>query len=144
MEFCWGEIVEIPYERQKRLVELDDYERKELETISTFQAKAILLADKGLRAKEISARLELDYSKVIWILGSFRKRRMDYIRNAREMRPSQSIPLEVKKVMAENKETISRLSTPGELMRFLESKNIKITANLAKNIIYKLQPGDNW
>ena len=139
VELRWGETVKIPYIREKPLLSLSEEERNFLLQTDTIHARIILLADKGLKAKDISAELGLDYSKVCWVIRQFRQRRTEYLKRAGPLRAPQEIPNEVTEALME-KEAL-HISSPREVQRFLEKKGISINYNMAKNIVYKLRHG---
>ena len=137
VDLRWGEKRVIPYERQKKLIDLTDSEREAVKNNEGIHSRIVQLADEGLMGKEISSRIGIDYSKVIWVLRQFRKGRLAYLRRAKKLRGPQVIPEEARRVLEENRDTLRQLLTPRELMRFLETKGVTITYNLAKNIIYQ-------
>ncbi len=137
VQFRWGQEDLIPYPRRKMLIELDAQEREFLQRLRSIQARIVLLADEGLMGKEISEVLNVDYSKVIWVLGQFRKRRLKYIENARGLKGPQRVPDEVQKILLKHSETVEMLKSPGELMKFLRLKGVVTSLNMVKNIFYK-------
>ena len=137
VRFKWGQEDVIPYPRRKRLIELDAQERELLQGFESIQARIVLLADEGKMGKEISEALNIDYSKVIWVLSQFRKRRLKYIENARALRGPQRVPDEIQKILLKHSETVDMLKSPGELMRFLRLKGVITSLNMVKNIFYK-------
>lgn len=139
VELKWGETVKIPYIREKPLLTLSEEERRVLIHTDSLHARIILLAGEGLKAKEISAKLGVDHSKVCWVIRQFRKGRLDYLKRAKSLRAPQEIPEEVKRVLS--KKEAYALSKPAEVQKFLKKHGLSITYNMAKNIVYKLRQG---
>jgi len=143
VEFIWGETVKIEYPREKPLVQVSELERKQLERCNKIQAKIVLMAADGMRAKDICNALNVDFSKVLWVLGRYREKEMAYIRNARELRPNQSIPRGIRDLICSTLGTVKNLSL-SELKRFLSSQGFSVSNQMLKNIVYNYIPSLVW
>ncbi len=145
LRFIWGteKVIEFP---QKKLLELSQEEIKELEKVDKIHAKVVLLAGQGWKAKEIAAELGIDFSKVVWIIGNYRKNGMKYIKRAKKLRENQKIPQEVinliEDFISKDKERFRVIMGLSEIKKFLEEHGIKIAYNMLKNVVYKYQKND--
>ncbi len=133
-------MIEFP---QKKLLELSQEEMRELEKVDKIHAKVVLLAGQGWKAKEIAAELGIDFSKVLWIIGNYRKRGMEYIRRAKKLRENQKIPQKVidliEDLIKKDRERFYLMMRLSEAKKLLKEHGIKITYNMLKNVIYKYQ-----
>jgi len=139
IEFVWGETHEILYPRQKKLIELTPFEINELKRSNKTHAKILLLANNGLKAKDIAFTLKMDYSKVVWVISNYRKKGIAYFRNAKELRSNQYLPPEVERLILQNFGLVVSLSV-GEVKKFLEQHGFSISYQMAKNITYNFIP----